>query len=160
MGYGTESQARAFGDTFPWQVEGPLDFLALLKSQAKNGAQFYTVYGTHVGWLQESDLQGLIGLVDSKEPCAHVVQAISSYLPSKRSFVGEQALFLIECYRQGRYPPALHSVGFYKRKKEILEWWRLTYPAAGGRRRCQSVRVWNSRPTAISNASLNGRLTT
>jgi hypothetical protein len=32
--------------------------------------------------------------------------------------------------------------------------------AAGGRRRCQSVRVWNSRPYAISSASLKGRLTT
>lgn len=131
----TEAQAREFGDTFRWRAEGPLDFLALLKSRAKSGARYYTVYGTHVGWLQESDLPGLISLVDSREPCSHVVMAMSSYAPTTRSFVGQEALFLIEGYRQGRYPPTLGSRGFYKAKKqEILEWWQRLHP--GPRPQC------------------------
>ncbi len=123
----TEAEARKYGDTFAWQNDGPLDLLDLLRRRAEGASGpdsfFYTVHGTHVGWLRETDVPGLIKLLDTKDPCAHVVRTLSSYLPMTRSFVGQEALFLIEGYRRGRYPPHLHSTDFYERKREILQWW-------------------------------------
>ena len=124
----TEAQAKEFGDTFHWQEQGPLDFIVFLKrrSSQPEGSRslFYTVHGRHTGWLHDTDVPDLIALVDSKEPCPHVVMSRSSYLPRAHSFVGQEALFLIEGYRRGEYPPGPCSSGFYKKKDEVLAWWR------------------------------------
>ena len=117
-------EARLYGDTFAWQEEGPLEFLALLRQRAKEGSWVYTVHGIHVGWLRDSDLKLLMEAVESEEPCAHVVMTVSSYLPPGPSSVGEEALFLLHGYRKGRYPPELHS-DRHPKKEEMLEWWRL-----------------------------------
>ena len=118
-----EVAASRRGDTFPWMSEGPLEFLKELRR--KRPLRQYLLYGTHVGWIRESDLEALVQLVGSREPCDHVVSSVSSRLPDSRSFVGQEALFLIEGYRTGRYPPRLHSIGFYQEKKdEILAWWK------------------------------------
>ena len=122
----TAQEAKQFGDTFLWQERGPLDFLALLRKRVKGPTVFYTVHGRHVGWLQESDIPRLIALLDSREPCLHVIMSISSYLPRTPSFVGQEALFMIEGFRRGEYPPSLHSTEFYNRKAEIVAWWNQT----------------------------------
>jgi hypothetical protein len=111
---------RLYGDSFDWQTNGPQEFLKVLRDRDS----FYTVDGVHVGWIREADVPGLIALLESREPVAHVVMVISSYLPRARSFVGQEALFLVEGFRQGRYPPSTHSGGrFVERKQEILGWW-------------------------------------
>jgi hypothetical protein len=114
----------SFGDTFPWQEAGPLEFLALLTSRAERGDDFYTVVGRHVGWIVESDIPKLIALVGSKEPCAHVVQATANSVPfDTKSFVGQEVIFLLEGYRVGYFPPRASSANAYAEKDDILNWW-------------------------------------
>jgi hypothetical protein len=114
------SDPPAFMDSFRWQEEGPIAFLETLRRTQT----VYTVDGVHVGWVKAQDAQRLVDLLDSSEPCAFVVSPYSSYIPPGRSFVGQEAVFLLEGYRAGRYPPGLHSGNAYKRKSEILVWWK------------------------------------
>ena len=116
--------ASRFGDDFEWQRLGPLEFLSLLRSMVDHPAPIYTVRGFHAGWLQARDLSALLHLVNSDEPCSFVVSAFSSHLPTaKASTVGQEALFLLDGLRKGRYPPALHSEGYAaEHRDEILAW--------------------------------------
>ncbi len=118
----------AFGDTFAWQHLGPVDFLHLLEQMVKsehsgNRSPWYTVHGTHRGWIQASDIPELLKLVDSSVPCAAVVSSVSSVLPSERSTVGHEAMYLIEGYRHGGYPSAINSSQCTCDPAEIRRWW-------------------------------------
>ena len=117
-----------FGDTFAWQQLGPVDFLQLLERIMKSGnstnrSWWYTVDGTHRGWIQASDIPALLKLLDSTAPCAAVVSSTSSVLPSEASTIGHEAMFLIEGYRHGSYPPALISSQCNCDPAEIRLWW-------------------------------------
>jgi hypothetical protein len=63
--------------------------------------------------------------IDSDEPAASVVSPISSYIPfDENSTVGNEAMFLLEGYRTGRYPPALSSLHyFHPNRTEVRSWW-------------------------------------
>jgi len=126
-----------FGDTFDWQHHGPLEFLLALqrgaeRAQASGGFPFYTVHGSHRGWLLESDLPQLVNLIDSPTPCLAVVSSNSSVLPSSLSTVGVEAIFLIEGYRTGRYPPAITSAHRQGDAAEIRQWWAETQNGRSG----------------------------
>jgi hypothetical protein len=74
-------------------------------------------------WVQEKDLPKLMLLLDSPVPCAPVVLARSSFTP-RVSSVGDQAAFLIQGFRDGSYPPSLHSGRITPAvKDEIRAWW-------------------------------------
>jgi hypothetical protein len=62
---------------------------------------------------------------DSDEPAAPVVSPISSYWPfNQTSTVGNEALFLLEGYRTGKYPPAFCSLYFFQPNRTgIRSWW-------------------------------------
>src|SRR5262245_27450877 len=56
----------AYGDTFDWQRKTPFDLLDLLqqeaaKQDAKSRRAWYTVHGTHRGWVIEEDVPRLLG---------------------------------------------------------------------------------------------------
>jgi hypothetical protein len=63
--------------------------------------------------------------IDSDEPAASVVSPISSYIPfDENSTVGNEAMFLLEGYRTGRYPPVLSSLHyFHPNRTEVRTWW-------------------------------------
>jgi hypothetical protein len=77
------------------------------------------------GWITFHDAELLMQEIDSTEPAAPVVSPISSYWPSNQtSTVGNEALFLLEGYRTGRYPPALCSVHYFKTNSTVARvWW-------------------------------------
>ena len=115
--------------TFDWQKKSPADFLDLLRAHAKLPeyvGTFAAVEVPHAGWVKEADLPGLVALVDSKERCAHIATPHAESLPNTRSFVGQEALVMIQAFREGTYPPPglTTSMGFYARKAEILRWWK------------------------------------
>jgi hypothetical protein len=129
---GAAAPAAAFdldeAKSFDWQRKTPRDFLDLLRRQAKLPplvGTFASVDGTHAGFVREEHLADLVSLVDSKETCAHVATPAANTLPRTRSFVGQEALVLIQGFRDGTYPPKglATSEGFYGRKDEILGWW-------------------------------------
>jgi hypothetical protein len=112
---------------FDWHRKTPADFLDLLRRQAKLPelvGTFASVDAPHAGWVKEEHLPALVALVDSKERCAHIATPAAIVLPAKRSFVGQEALVMIQALREGTYPPAglVTSEGFYSRKAEILAW--------------------------------------
>jgi hypothetical protein len=143
----TTSRAEPGGQAHgQWSEMRPLEFLAFLQERAKvKGVigSFYSVSQQQNDWVREEDVPALIELVKSKKPCAHIKGAFSSYAPVKRSFVGQEALLMIEGFRQGVYPPISlmgTSQGFYGRKADILKWWRERGPVeqrdtGDGRRR-------------------------
>jgi hypothetical protein len=114
---------------FDWETKSPADFLDVLRAQAKLPeyvGTFAAVETSHRGWVKEADLPGLVALVDSKERCAHIATPLAQSLPDTRSFVAQEALVMIQAFREGAYPPPglTTSKGFYARKAEILAWWK------------------------------------
>jgi hypothetical protein len=77
------------------------------------------------GWITLHDAELLMQEIDSDEPAAPVVLPISSYWPfNETSTVGNEALFLLEGYRTGKYPPALCSLYYFKPNRiEVRSWW-------------------------------------
>jgi hypothetical protein len=111
---------RKYGDTFDWHKSSPTEFLGLLE---KSG-DIYTVLGLHHDWVEASDVDALVGRLDSKTPCAYVVSAASSKLPHGRSTVGREAAYLLEGYRLHYYPPQLSSADFEPNREELRQWYR------------------------------------
>lgn len=100
----------------------PVEFLEHLRSLGPG--QFVTIAEPLTNWVRRENLEELVARLDSREPCAAVVQSYSSYLP-RESTVGDEAAFLIEGFRRHRYPPELHSaVERDSRRQEILSWWQ------------------------------------
>ena len=114
------------GGLVDWEKTRPSDLIESLK-QSPDSAR--TIWAVPKNWIQEKDLPGLIALLDSAEPCAPTVAAESSALPPiKRSTVGQEAAFLIEGFRRGRYPPDLDSSRFHPDKADIRKWWNTMVP--------------------------------
>lgn len=79
-------------------------------------------------WVQEKDLPKLMLLLDNPVPCASVAHAKSSFWPGV-STIGDQAAFLIQGFRAGIYPPALHSAKMEPGvKDDIRAWWAARKP--------------------------------
>jgi hypothetical protein len=105
---------------FDFQNLSPLDFLQELRQCAKSRDRLdFILWNEHRGWVLESDLPGLIALLDSDEPVCYVHRAIDSVRLSSRSTVGKEAAHLIDAFRQGVYPPR----GFSD-PEEIRRWWK------------------------------------
>ena len=105
---------------FDWHHFGPLAFLDHLKNRTGR----LLILGAPEGWIKEDDLPELMNLIDSTEPCPSVRAACSSYIGTGTSTVGNEAAFLIEGYRKGRYPPGLNSTRPRPDIREIRSWWR------------------------------------
>ena len=116
-------QQRAF-----WNTTTPLQLLKQLENQ---DSVFLTVDGTCFNFVRDEDVPELMALIDSPKPCASLVSSISSQLPSNRSSVGEQAAYLIECYRDRMCPLELTSEGRNTDREALKRWyslWRLQAP--------------------------------
>ena len=127
-------ESKTYGDTFSWQELGPVDFLNYLKTQSS----IYYINGRHFKWIHESDIPKLAMLLDSTEPCAPIVMTICSvrFPESTRSTIGDQAMCLIDGYKEGYYPASITSIfhsDTYRNKmtSEIRKWlmqFYLTHP--------------------------------
>lgn len=93
-------------------------------------------------WITHADVQQLMQEIDSTEPAAPVVSPISSYWPfNQTSTAGNEALFLIEGYRAGKYPPALCSLYYFQpNMTEVRSWWE-TYGKHGFPEEREAVRI-------------------
>ena len=103
-----------------WGSKRPIELIEELKQHPKS---IYTIWFVPKEWILEQDLPGLITLLDSETPCASTVSADSSTLPPPGSTVGHEAAFLIQGFREGRYPAELNSSRFTPDKTEIRNWW-------------------------------------
>ena len=106
---------------FPELPDSPRALIEALRSSD----EFYTVEGRRLQYVKESDLPYLIELLDSKEPCAHVVEVFSSVLPNGRSTVGHEAAYLIEGFWKRYYPTGLTSQRYEPDMAEIKRWYSM-----------------------------------
>ena len=107
-----------------WNEVDPLAFLDALvaKAQVENFV-VVGIFTTH-GWINASHVPPLLERCSSTRPAAHVVASKSSILPfGRHSAEGVQALYLLEGYRTGQYPPTLSSYRFEPDEDAFREWW-------------------------------------
>jgi hypothetical protein len=106
-----------------WGIK-PVEFLKALKMERASTYPYF-FRDPIKNWISKQDLPGLLALTDSKEPCAPVALMSSSTYNSQGSTMGQEALFMIEGYRKGEYPPALNSGGYDEaHAKELTDWCR------------------------------------
>lgn len=110
------------GDSCYFNTHTPIDFLNDLRMHPDRPVM---VLDGPDDWITLHDVDLLMQEIDSTEPAAPVVSPISSYWPfNQTSTVGNEALFLIEGYRTGKYPPALCSLYYFKPDRtEVRTWW-------------------------------------
>jgi len=107
----------------------PVEFLTALKME-RASTYPYLFREPIKHWISRKDLPGLLALTESKEPCAPVALmsfsvASSPVLDPQGSTMGQEALFMIEGFRKGEFPPAPSSGGYDEaRAKELTEWCR------------------------------------
>lgn len=118
-----------------WENTTSLEFLEDLKNR-KEPTTIYVF--PPEDWIKENDVMKLIKLIDSTEEASPVVLSISSYYPfEERSTVWIETMFLIDWFRNWKYPHTLSSLNYYapidlekrkiwieEKKKEILDWWQ------------------------------------
>src|SRR4030042_2075359 len=95
-------------DSCYFGTHSPVEYLNELR---RHPDQVVLVLDVPDGWITPRDAELLILVIDSQEPAAPVVSPLSSYWPvDQTSTIGNDALFLIEGYRGGHYPPGLCSL--------------------------------------------------
>jgi len=119
---GTTEVQLSDSESCYFSTHTPMEFLNDLRTHPH---QPVMVMGVPDGWITLHDAELLMQEIDSEDPAAAVVSPISSYWPfNQTSTVGNEALYLIEGYRSGKYPPALCSVYYFKPdRSEVRLWW-------------------------------------
>ena len=95
-----------------------------LIEELKRTKRIYATWESRLNYVKESELPGLIKLIDSKEPCAYSVMSVSSHLPQGRSTVGNEAAYLIQSFLMRFYPSKLSSDRNPPSKAELKHWYR------------------------------------
>jgi hypothetical protein len=115
----------SMGDSCYFETHTPIEFLNDLLMHPDLPVM---VLDVPEGWITREDAGLLMQEIYSDEPAAPVVSAISSYWPfNQTSTVGNEALFLLEGYRTGKYPPDLCSLYYFKPNRTGMEiWWNDT----------------------------------
>ncbi len=113
------------GDSCYFETHTPIEFLNDLRTHPDEPVM---VLDVPEGWITHEDAGLLMQEIDSEEPAAPVVSPISSYWPyNQTSTVGNEALFLLEGYRAGQYPPELCSLYYFNpNRTEMKLWWNTT----------------------------------
>ena len=97
---------------FDCDAYSPLDFLQYLQlkqQELPDGAIGSVAIFPGPSWIKEEHLTSLADSLDSRALCIHVASIAASTIPRQPSTVGQEAAFLMEGFRQGKYPPALVS---------------------------------------------------
>lgn len=102
------------------EADGAKLFLIKL---TENVDDFITVPSVRECWVQRDDVSYLVSRLSSVERVPRVVLPLASSIRGP-STEREEAAFLIEGFRRGKYPPALRSEALSKEKElEIRKWW-------------------------------------
>lgn len=115
-------QQYLLGDSLYFETHTPMD---LLEDLRRSPSHPFLIPEAPSEWITLSDAALLMEEIDRTEPAAPVVSPISSYWPfDQTSSVGNEALFLLEGYRAGKYPPRLCSLHYFKPDRtEVRAWW-------------------------------------
>ncbi|MGC4073919.1 MAG: hypothetical protein QM760_15705 [Nibricoccus sp.] len=106
--------------------------LQLLEKLERHTDTFITLDSICYNFVRDEDVPILMAKIDSQTPSAAIVSIVASTLPTGKSTVGDQAAYLIECYRNRLCPLGLTSADAKADKAELKRWyalWRLQAPA-------------------------------
>lgn len=107
------------------------DALKLLRHLKEEATAPY-IFRTQIpGLVKKSDLPSLVALLSSTEKCMPVALEVSSVIRLE-STVGDEAAFMIEGFREGRYPPGLNSRAYSVKEKAELRQWVLDLEQVSG----------------------------
>jgi hypothetical protein len=102
----------------------PVEYLKALKME-RSPSDELIFHEPIKNWVSQKDLPALLALADSQEPCASVAIGSSTVHDTRGLTLGDQALFMIESYQKGEYPPAPNSLPYDEaRAKELKDWCR------------------------------------
>ena len=104
---------------FPELPESSVKLIETLKASGDR----YTINRPRLNYVRETDLPYLVGLLDSKEPCAFVDLSISSIRYPGKSTVGHEAAYLIDGFWKRSYPTGLTSQQYKPNIEEIKLWY-------------------------------------
>jgi len=120
----TDSRTLELLKDIDWSVTPPLNFLKILKTHTSSVIIIKADNRPPKDWIRDKDVWELVGLADSKTLAAPVLSEKCPFLPNGHSTVGNEAMFLMEGYRKGSYPPTLCSVYDFKGDpNEYKKWW-------------------------------------
>jgi hypothetical protein len=105
---------------YPWQDVTPLEYLTYIRFLTVSSV---TVFGCKENWVTEADVPALLDLLDSKEPSPSQKSARSSFWDADMSTVGNEAAWLLQAFRVGRFPPGLNSTRNAPDASELRRWW-------------------------------------
>ena len=106
---------------FPEFPESPAKLIEVLRTSGNRSI----ISRSQLNYVKESDLPYLVGLLDSKEPCAFVDLSISSISFPGKSTVGHEAAYLIEGFWKRYYPTGLTSQQFKPDIEATKRWHRM-----------------------------------
>lgn len=127
MGYSASSRRyETSKGHFKFKSHSPIVFLHYLElkhreKEAGAAGSLVTIWVVPDSWIKEAHLSRLAALLDSNEPCVSVKAAQSSRHPFGESTMGREAAFLMDGFRQGRYPSALTSESVDV--SNVKAWW-------------------------------------
>jgi hypothetical protein len=102
----------------------PVQFLDVLKTLKERNYDQYKFRHSIKNWITKKDVPELISLTKSKDPCASVsLMASQIWDRGEYSTVGQEAIFMLEGYQKGEYPPAQDSFRISDiDTKELIKW--------------------------------------
>ena len=105
-----------------WSRVSPIDFVNILK---KNRHSIMVIDSPPPEiWIKKEHVPKLMNMIYSSEPAAPVMLQSSPHTPSDTSTVGNEAMFLIEGFKNKSYPPQPCSVGSFKpNPQDYSRWW-------------------------------------
>lgn len=98
----------------------PLEFIEILKEFS---FPTFTLWKEYENWVKEEDIPRLIILLDSKDSCANINSALSSFADMNYSTVAQEAAYMILSFQTGKYPADLNSSKYVWDKGDIIKWW-------------------------------------
>ena len=150
----TTGEYDAAMDPSYFRNHSPLAFLNDLRTHP---GQPVLILEVPADWITREDASALMQLIDSEEPAAPVVLALSSYFPfNQTSTVGNEAMFLLEGYRTGRYPPALCSLYYFKPDRTAMRAWWDAYGRPGFLEENTAISLLQSRDPALRSYPSDG----
>lgn len=101
----------------------PIELIAYLQHQGGKHCPTIAVDNAPASWLQKMDVAVLMPLLRSDQTCANVHSIYSSFRDCQPSTVSREAAFMIQGFRQGKYPPMMNSGTAQLDRQELEQWW-------------------------------------
>ena len=120
--YQIDTAPAKFEHNFNWASTTPLGFL---NSLTKHPGTVVYVPKSPEGWLGSAHIDGLMRVIDSKQPTAIICWFVCPHAPlaDAQSTLGNEAAIMVEAFRLGHgYPSSCSNLRTID-KNALKQWW-------------------------------------